>query len=295
MNFKEQLVESINKSNIRVNEISGSLLEERLSNLSYKFTSSKDGFPLWMNLSKKVAVVNQSAWSWLEDLLEDSEVMMIYDSDTEKFCFVFQKGGDLQHAFAECLPNIKKEFYFYSIYVTNKQLDYLLCLNHTDTIYASGDAISRIGKYNNITYNLGLRSLRNVFSILDIDQQDLNTQKKQSIVKQLVFKFGDNKISSPLWEGMISRASAFDFNDSFHLLEQFIGKNKVVVFFEEEEDDIGFIFNSAQELQKYLNVAPWGEIYITNEQTEYLICINEYSKLLTWGSADAWFNQFHNN
>ncbi|MFD3260878.1 hypothetical protein ACE3MQ_19985 [Paenibacillus lentus] len=205
----------------------------------------------------------------------------------------FYKGFDLQLVLAGFLPKINEFFNVYSIYITNDQLDYLLCLTHSDMIYASGDAIPRLEKYNNIKYNFGLRTLSNVFNILDVRAEELSIEKKQNILEQFVLKFGNKEISSPLWEGMVSDASAFDSQTSLSLIEKFIGVTKAIVFFDEdEEEEIGFIFDSSRELQKYLNEAPWGEVYITNENTEHLICVNEYSQLRTWGSADLWFNHF---
>ncbi|WCF05915.1 hypothetical protein NDS46_16175 [Paenibacillus thiaminolyticus] len=292
MKFQEQLTESISKNGISTYEVTKGLLDKQLSEMSRKFTFSKDEYPLWMYLSEKVSVVNKNAWSWLAELVCNSEVLMIYHSDTEKFCFVFEKGMDLQLVLADFLPKINEFFNVYSIYITNKQLDYLLCLNHSDVIYASGDAVSRLEKYNNIKYNLGLRTLSNVFSILDIKAAELSIEKKQNTLEQLVHKFGNNKMYSPLWKGMVSNASAFDSQTTLSLMEKFIGDTKAIVFFDEdEEEDVGFIFDSSRELQEYLNEAPWGEVYITNEKTEYLICVNQYSQLLTWGSADIWFNR----
>ncbi|MFD3260879.1 hypothetical protein ACE3MQ_19990 [Paenibacillus lentus] len=66
MKAQEQLAETISNNGISAYEVTEGLVDGKLSELSRKFTFSKDNYSLWMYLSEKVTVVNKNAWSWLE-------------------------------------------------------------------------------------------------------------------------------------------------------------------------------------------------------------------------------------
>lgn len=88
---------------------------------------------LWTELpADACAVRDPDAWRWVDKYVGHSETLMFFNESDDIAVFAFADG-------AQVAPVLGESFGF-EFYLTNWALDYLLCFNHHDTLYAAGVA-----------------------------------------------------------------------------------------------------------------------------------------------------------
>lgn len=97
-----------------------------------KFALSVDKFPLWENLNDSESLKEKDGWLLISDFVGNEEVVLFLDNRTEKFAITLNGSKDLNKL-------LSNTFHFV-FYITNINVDYLLCFNEHDFIIASGKA-----------------------------------------------------------------------------------------------------------------------------------------------------------
>lgn len=97
-----------------------------------KFALGVDKFPLWENLNDSESLKEKDGWLLISDFVGNEEVVLFLDNRTEKFAITLNGSKDLNKL-------LSNTFHFV-FYITNINVDYLLCFNEHDFIIASGKA-----------------------------------------------------------------------------------------------------------------------------------------------------------
>jgi hypothetical protein len=99
-----------------------------------KFANRTGGSaPLWEYLGNTCSVHNEDAWRWVADFLDTSPVLLLIDDSTERSAVQITPGYGVVSVLEECTGFV--------FYITNDQLDYLLCFNDHDVLIGAGTAI----------------------------------------------------------------------------------------------------------------------------------------------------------
>lgn len=130
-NISEEVKRAANVLDINITELSRDVSLEIIKIITEKYTVGNSCF-LWDNLTDYVYVNNSVAWSWINEYIGNTEVIMFFNESDEKKSFLFKNGDDL--------VAILGETYGFEFYVTNKEKSYLLVFNHHDILMACGNA-----------------------------------------------------------------------------------------------------------------------------------------------------------
>lgn len=106
---------------------------------------------------------------------------------------------------------------------------------------------------------------------------------KTDITKKYLYKYKDYF----LWESFKEFSAKQDV-DGWEKISNFIGNEKSLMFFDSREDNSLIIINNGKDLYEILAKTFHFEFYITNFETDYLICFNHHDILLGCGTAKKW-------
>lgn len=106
---------------------------------------------------------------------------------------------------------------------------------------------------------------------------------KQSITE----KYIDSQGGVFLWENLKSAAIIQD-NNGWQNICDFVGSKVCLMLFDDTEDKTVFIFKNGENLYKLLYEMYGFEFYITDFETQYLMCFNHHDCLLGCGLAKKW-------
>lgn len=148
-NIKEQVISVANSLKVIVQSIAVSETESIISKVIEKYCGIGITAPLWENLQNEVAVNNKDAWQWIGDFIGDTETIMFFNPSDERGAFTFKKGRDV--------VSVLCETYGFEFYLTNKNLDYLICFNHHDVLIGCGNAADWVSKYKTKEYDAFLQ------------------------------------------------------------------------------------------------------------------------------------------
>nr|WP_243237449.1 hypothetical protein [Heliobacterium chlorum] len=79
----------------------------------------------------------------------------------------------------------------------------------------------------------------------------------------------DNKVT-PLWENL-KESFGVTNKDAWRLIRDFIGEAVSVMFFNQSDEKIGFVFRNGNDVVCLLSETYGFEFYLTNRDAEYLI------------------------
>lgn len=97
-----------------------------------------------------------------------------------------------------------------------------------------------------------------------------------------------------LWEILDDFAAVQD-EHGWSYIGDFVQNKPCIMFISENRNDTrngGFIIRSGNDLTAILAESYGFEFYVTNTETDYLICFNDHNCLLGCGRAKKWVNQF---
>lgn len=180
---------------------------------------------------------------------------------------------------------------FLNFYFTDEKASFLIIyFKDNNILYASGEAREWLQQYKTLQYDESLRTLDNVFELLDFKASKISILDFNLLLHEINGKYGDSKeIKWPLCEHIASTSILITNDDGWLWIKEYIENDEVILFFDPDESDVtGFIFPESQELMKYLDVAPWDDIYVTNKNRNYLLSFNSYKNLQAWGDAKEW-------
>lgn len=106
---------------------------------------------------------------------------------------------------------------------------------------------------------------------------------KRNITKKYVYSYSEIF----LWE----RFKAFAVkqrDDGWQKVCDFVGNKSCLMFFDKMEDESVFFLKNGQDLNTLLSEIYGFEFYITDIETEYLLCFNHHDCLLGCGRAKKW-------
>ena len=130
-NISEEVKRAADVLDINITELSRDVSLEIIKIITEKYAAGNSCF-LWDDLTDYVYVNNSYAWSWINEYIGNTEVIMFFNESDEKKSFLFKNGDDLVAVLGET--------YGFEFYVTNKEKSYLLVFNHHDILMACGDA-----------------------------------------------------------------------------------------------------------------------------------------------------------
>ena len=87
---------------------------------------------MWEGFKDCVNYQNSNAWSLICDYVKDNECIMFFNESDDKNAFLIPNGAELQ--------KILEDSFGFEFYITNKNYSYLICFNHHDILYGSGEA-----------------------------------------------------------------------------------------------------------------------------------------------------------
>ncbi|MFD1428307.1 DUF6756 family protein [Kroppenstedtia sanguinis] len=150
VNYRGQVIKAAEKYRIRYEEILPENMNQIRQRVLEKFVDPEGRKKVffWEDLlPPRVSVLNEEAWSWVEEFVDHSKVILFFNDEREDYGFYLFSGSDLVEVLSETNED---EFY-----LTDPELSYLLCFNHHDHLLSSGEAVSEwLSKYKTSEYDL---------------------------------------------------------------------------------------------------------------------------------------------
>lgn len=119
----------------------------------------------------------------------------------------------------------------------------------------------------------------------------LEEKTKKELLKIIQDKYINKcKRSVWLWEKLIQFEAMQDSN-AWKYIKDFVKDRKCIMFFNQDEDEEMFLFESGNDLNYVLSETCGFEFYITDLKCSYLICFNHHDVLYGCGSAREWIKR----
>jgi hypothetical protein len=115
-----------------VSEIPPDEAERIRDQVTQRFAGGIAAWPLWEHLHERVSTRDANAWRWVGDYVKDAKAIMFFDKEDERAMFEFRNGPEVVSALGKS--------YQFEFYLTNRQVDYLICFSHHDYLIAVGSA-----------------------------------------------------------------------------------------------------------------------------------------------------------
>jgi hypothetical protein len=131
-----------------------------------------------------------------------------------------------------------------------------------------------------------------VANFLDVNVLELPQYDTNLIVKQVATKYSDGKTGDFLWEYFVKKISVCDRN-AWKKLDQYIGNNEVVLFFNPSDESVAFKLNNGKALVDLIGESFGFEFYLTNQATDYVLCFNHHDYLIACGKSMEWLKKKH--
>jgi hypothetical protein len=134
----------------------------------------------------------------------------------------------------------------------------------------------------------------------NIKIREIEIEEIEFLINQLKNKFAtanDPSIVLPeeknvlLWETLKDDESV-RHKEAWRWLDDLIGNNESIMFFNPSDEATAFLFNKGDDIVSILNETFGFEFYLTNQDTEYLVCFNHHDVLIACGLARDWLNNY---
>ena len=113
-------------------------------------------------------------------------------------------------------------------------------------------------------------------------------EKRAEIIKRnITKKYLDTYSEIFLWARFKSFAVK-QREDGWQKLCDFVGNKSCLMFFDDMDDKSVFVLKNGQDLYTLLCEMYGFDFYITDIETEYLLCFNDHDGLLGCGKAKKW-------
>lgn len=129
--------------------------------------------------------------------------------------------------------------------------------------------------------------------LLNIEVKEIDASLKEKMLMSICEKYLMDKIKFPLWERLNDAQSKSD-EEAWKWVEDFIGDEKVTLFFNPSDEEGAYLLNSGKDVVSILGEMYNVEFYLTDEETSYLLCFNHHDVLLASGNAKAWLVEYNN-
>lgn len=115
----------------------------------------------------------------------------------------------------------------------------------------------------------------------------LHNRESEEIKKNIYKKYIKSKSDIFLWEQFNNPAIITD-SDGWKIVCNFISDNRCLIFFDNAEDKSIILINNGEELKILLSEMFGFEFYVTNYETDYILCFNHHDCVLGCGKAKKW-------
>lgn len=120
--------------------------------------------------------------------------------------------------------------------------------------------------------------------------EKLERSSSEKIKSQIYQKYIKTKKGIFLWENF-ERFSTLQYSAGWELLSDFVGEKECLMFFENGDDNTIIRIRNGSDLHSLLCEMFGFEFYITNFETEYILCFNHHDCLVGCGTAKAWIEE----
>lgn len=120
---------------------------------------------------------------------------------------------------------------------------------------------------------------------------ELESKERSDLLTKIRMKYINNtKKGIFMWEKFVD---SIELNDcmGWSYIREFVGNNKCIMFFNQDEEKKMFIVLSGSDLLYILSETCGFEFYITNIDCDYLICFNHHNTLFGCGDAKKWIEK----
>lgn len=117
--------------------------------------------------------------------------------------------------------------------------------------------------------------------------EELPDKQIKTIKSNITQKYLNSQSGPFLWDRLKEAAIIAD-NDGWKKICDFVGSNRCLMFFDDIEDKSVIVISNGKSLYKLLDEMFGFEFYITNFETDYLLCFNHHDCLLGCGTAKKW-------
>ena len=127
-------------------------------------------------------------------------------------------------------------------------------------------------------------NILNVANDLNIFVNKILPEEFNSQRTYLEVKFCDkSKNSSFMWERLNNFYSIKDSN-AWLWIDKILNDGSVIMFLDLDNEPLAFKLNSAKDVLSILSESIGFEFYLTNEKSDYLLCLNHHDYLIATGS-----------
>lgn len=117
--------------------------------------------------------------------------------------------------------------------------------------------------------------------------EELSDRQITIIKKNITQKYIQSQPAPFLWDRMKDAAVIAD-SDGWKKICDFIGNHECIMFFDDSTDKSMLVICDGKSLYSLLNEMFGFEFYITDFETNYLLCFNHHDCLLGCGTARKW-------
>lgn len=122
---------------------------------------------------------------------------------------------------------------------------------------------------------------------LKISTGKLSIAATEELIKSIYMKYASDKKRELLWENLVDTISVCN-KDAWRWISDFIGDSDAIMFFNLADEKSSFLFSKGDDIVSILSETYGFEFYITNYNTEYLLCFNSHDYLIACGNAKQW-------
>ena len=117
--------------------------------------------------------------------------------------------------------------------------------------------------------------------------KELRDERVRKVKNDIFKKYIQSRSGVFLWDHFKAPTVIAD-RDGWKKICAFIGDSSCLMFFDDIEDKSVMVISNGNQLCKLLGEMFGVQFYITNFETEYLICYNHHDCLLGCGTAKRW-------
>jgi hypothetical protein len=128
--IRDEVLRAAQTVGATVSEIPRDEADRIREQVTQRFAGGVTASLLWEHLQERVSNRDANAWRWVGDYVKDAKAIMFFDKEDERAMFEFRNGPEVVSTLGES--------YHFEFYLTNRQVDYLICFNHHDYLIAGG-------------------------------------------------------------------------------------------------------------------------------------------------------------
>lgn len=119
----------------------------------------------------------------------------------------------------------------------------------------------------------------------------LATSDREEIVDKITSKYANGTHLWPLWDSIDDYVSVGN-EDAWEWVDEFIGQQKTVLFFNPQDERHAFLLNSGDDVVKVLNGIFNVEFYLCDKAASFLLGFHHNGVLVACGKAKNWLRKY---